>query len=53
MGNLGELVPYAASLKDVVMAVTRIEEMLEGERSDTGESPSEQLRKWLTEEKAQ
>jgi len=49
MENMSVLVPHVVSLKDLLAATTNIEEMLAGEKSDSGESPAEYLARWLSE----
>jgi hypothetical protein len=47
MENLSTLVPAVVSLKDLLAAVTGIEEMLEGKSADGGVTPTEVVRDWL------
>lgn len=52
MENMGVLVPFTVSLKDLLAAVTSIEEMLEGKTADGGATPTEIVREWLNGGKA-
>ena len=47
MENIATLVPLAVSLKDLLAAVTGIEEMLEGKTAEGGTTPTELVREWL------
>lgn len=52
MTNMGVLVPSIVSLKDVVAAVTNIDEMLSDEGNKDEVSAADYMRQWLSDEKA-
>jgi hypothetical protein len=45
--NAGTICPAAVSLKDLIAALSNIEDMLKGAASQTGESPAEYLERFL------
>ena len=48
MENIGTLCPAVVSLKDIIAATANVEDLLKGQTSETGETPTEYLERYLT-----